>query len=372
MRQMTRPSGEAGFSLLEMIVAVAVTMVVTGAVYGLVSSGNSAFRREPELTDRQQNARVAMDMMQRDIAIAGTNLGPFFQAFSRGQNGVGRLTGPGGQRADHLEVFGNDGTCPDAPAKNGPCPGNDCAYNGDNIVTGAEIPDCYGEDSLTLVLFSNGGAKWGVGHNKHAGDQKFNFPGGQNPPQSQIQGPGDLQEYRPGDGSRPVALSPLNLIRYEIGFDPPAAAETPTSVPALYRSATGGMDPTTGAFHTPTTAADIIAGHWTLLARGVEDLQVQYRDGNGAWTDQPAIVTCAGLCKTPTAAEYNTATREVRVTMSVRAEGYNLQGQTSSGASSRANAVRGSVTTVTSVKALQNYLAAIPPTLACPECPVWR
>jgi hypothetical protein len=58
--------------------------------------------------------------------------------------------------------------------------------------------------------------------------------------------------------------------------------------------------------------------------------------------------------------------------MSVRSDAYNLQGQTTSLASGRANAVRGSVTTVTSVKALQNYLTAIPPTTQCPECPVWR
>ena len=371
MREMSRPAGQSGFSLLELIVALAVTMLVTGAVYGLMSGGNSAFRREPELTDRQQNARVAMDMIQRDIGIAGTNLGPFFQAFARGQNALGPVTGPTGQKSDHLVIFGNDGTCPDAPInKANP-------FNGNNLVTAAKIPDCYGEDALTLVIFSNGGAKWGLGHNKHSGGGTFfNFPPGLQPDGSQITSNKELHEFREGDGTHPQALSPLNMIRYTIGFDPPTATPTATSVPALYRSPTGGTDPTDdGNYFPPTTPANVAAGRWELLARGVEDLQVQYRDGTGIWTDQPTLVSCAGQCKTPTAAEYNTATREVRVTMSVRAEGHNLQGQTTSqatGPGTRANAVRGNVTTVSSVKALHSYLAEIKPTLQCPECPVWR
>lgn len=372
MPKSRRPSGHSGFSLIELIVAMVVTMLVVGAVYGLMAGGNNAFRREPELTDRQQNARVAVEMIQKDISNAGVNLGPFFQSFSRGLNGVGRVTGPQGQVADHLVVFGNDGTCPDSPTNQTKPPTS--AYNGNNIVTAAEMPDCYADDALTLVLFSNGGAKWGLGHNKHAGNQFFNFPPGLQPDGSQITSNEELHEFRPGDSSSPIALSPLNMVRYEIGFDPPSAAFVAgTSVPSLYRSATGGTDPSNdGVFSEPDSAANITAGRWQLLARGVEDLQVQYRDGTGAWTDEPAVVTCGGLCNQPTAAEYNSATREVRVAVSVRAEAYNLQGQTRSAASGRADAVRGTVTTVTSVKALQNYLTAIPPTAQCPTCPVWR
>lgn len=380
MPRSSRPASQSGFSLIELIVAVAVTMVVTGAVYGLMAGGNNAFRREPELTDRQQNARVAVEMMQKDISNAGVNMGPFFQSFSRGLNAAGRVTGPTGLVADHLEVFGNDGTCPDAPAlpainpvTGKACSGSSCPTSGSNFNARGPIPDCYSEEALVLVIYSNGAAKWGLGHNIHAKDFKLNFPSGQQPTGSQINGPSELAEWANGDGTTPQALSPLNMVRYEVGFDPPsAAAVANVSVPSLYRSVTGGRDPADGAFVSPDSAANVTKGRWQLLARGVEDLQVQYRDGSGAWTDQPTVVACAGQCKTPNAAEYNTGTREVRVTMSVRADAHNLQGQTTSLASGRANAVRGSVTTVTSVKALQNYLTAVPPTAQCPECPVWR
>jgi prepilin-type N-terminal cleavage/methylation domain-containing protein len=373
MPQSSRPSGQSGFSLIELIIAVAVTLVITGAVYGLMAGGNNAFRREPELTDRQQNARVAMDLIQKDISNAGVNMGPFFQSFTRNLNGAGRITGPSGQVADHLETFGNDGTCPDAPAANPPT-------NGVNFVTLGHIPDCYGEDAMVLVVFTNGGAKWGLGHNIHAQDKMLNFPGGAQPPDSQMQNlPADLKSYVPGNPASgvPQSLSPLNLVRYEI------APDLVDGVPSLYRSPTGGRNPADGTIlHAPTTAAGIAAGRWQIIARGIEDLQVQYRNGtnrNGTgWDNDPGNSTCLGSpssCVTPSEADYNRGVREVRVTISARAEGQNLQGQTASlaaGAGSRANAVRGSVTSVTTVKALQVYLSQAGPTAACPTCPVWR
>ena len=382
MPQSSRPSGQSGFSLLELIVAMAVTMVVTGAVYGLMAGSNNAFRREPEMTDRQQNARVAMDMIQRDIGNAGVNMGAFFQSFSRNLDGAGRITGPAdvedptlpGEVADHLEIFGNDGTCPDAPTiqENPPGP-----TSGVNINVRGGVPDCYSEESLVLVVYSNGQAKWGLAFNIHSLDSKMvNFPKGQQDETgSQIDSKAALAEYVPGDGSSAVAMSPLQLIRYEIAMDPAGSTTATGGSPALYRSATGGRDLASGTYYEPTSAGNVTLGRWQVLARGVEDLQVQYRNGAAAWSDDPGAVACAGLCAAPTAAEYNSAVREVRVTMTVRAEGHNLQGQTSgtsAGEGSRANAVRGNVTTVTSVKALQVYLSEVPPTAACPTCPVWR
>jgi prepilin-type N-terminal cleavage/methylation domain-containing protein len=378
MPQPSRPASQSGFSLIELLIAMVVTMVVMGAVYGLMAGGNNAFRREPELTERQQNARVAVEMIQKDISNAGVNMGPFFQSFTQNLNAAGRVTGPTGLVADHLEVFGNDGTCPDSPAKPAinpvtgkACNGQECPTSGSNFNSRGPIPDCYSEEALVLVIYSNGAAKWGLGHNIHAKDFKLNFPPGQQPNGSQINSPGELAEWANGDGTTPQALSPLNMVRYEIAFDPPGVAP-PVGVPSLFRSVTGGRDPADGGYAAPDSAANLTKGRWLLLARGIEDLQVQYRNGALVWADDPGAVTCAGQCKTPNAVEYNRGVREVRVTMSVRAEAYNLQGQTRSLASSRADAVRGSVTTVTSVKALQNYLAAVAPTPACPTCPVWR
>ena len=66
-------SKERGFSLVELMVAMTVTLIVSGAIYGLLTSGSNAFRREPELADRQQNIRVAMDLISRDVYNAGAS-----------------------------------------------------------------------------------------------------------------------------------------------------------------------------------------------------------------------------------------------------------------------------------------------------------
>jgi type IV pilus assembly protein PilW len=83
MKQPSR-GGEGGFSLIELTVAMTITLVISGAIYGLIAGGQTAFRREPELSDRQQNIRVAMDLILRDIANAGSGLPPFLQAFTPG------------------------------------------------------------------------------------------------------------------------------------------------------------------------------------------------------------------------------------------------------------------------------------------------
>jgi Tfp pilus assembly protein PilV len=89
-----------GFSLIELMMAMVVTMIMGGAVVGLLVSANRAFRREPEVAERQQNARVAMDMITRDIASAGSGLPAFSQVFTPGFEG-------GGTAADALEMITN-------------------------------------------------------------------------------------------------------------------------------------------------------------------------------------------------------------------------------------------------------------------------
>ena len=113
----------SGFSLVELTIAMLVTLIVSGAIFGLLSGGNAAFRREPELSDRQQNVRVAMDLIQKDIGNAGMQMSDFVQAFTPGDgpqgaappalNGAGPM-GPNGQNSDFLQIFGNTGECPEA------------------------------------------------------------------------------------------------------------------------------------------------------------------------------------------------------------------------------------------------------------------
>ena len=68
---------------------------MSGAIYGLLAGGQNAFRREPELADRQQNIRVAMDLISRDVFNAGAALPTFSQIFTRDRPARGACTGAG-------------------------------------------------------------------------------------------------------------------------------------------------------------------------------------------------------------------------------------------------------------------------------------
>ena len=87
---------ERGFSMVELMVAMTITLIVSGAIYGLLTSGSTAFRREPELADRQQNIRVAMDLISRDVYNAGASLPTFSQVFTRVDPAAARAPAPRG------------------------------------------------------------------------------------------------------------------------------------------------------------------------------------------------------------------------------------------------------------------------------------
>lgn len=342
---------ESGFSLIELLIAVVVTLVITGAVYGLLAGGQNAFRREPELTDRQQNIRSAMDMIGKDAQFAGMEMGTFFQTFTRELNGDGPAGLSG--NSDFLEMFGNDGTCPPVRIR---------STSGSNVDTadGDTIDPCYPEPGPVLVFFKHGQARWGWGHNIHAKDTKLNFPPGQQPDTSQIQKVEDLTCYIPSGApnstkcdkdnpNTPRAIGLLQFVRYEIANDPT------DGVPSLYRSTKGGLGGDDGNY----SAAPSAAGGWQIVARGIEDMQVQYKNGSGAWQDDPGVVACAGVCNNPTVADYNTIIREVKVTLSARSTARNIQGMTTGGAA-LPNAMRGSLTTVFVPRAATQALTTWP------------
>jgi len=82
------------------LVSIMITLIVMGAVFGLLTKGQRSFQREPEVADLQQSARTALDLVTKDILQAGAGLPPEFPAFSR-INGAGDAA-----PTDVLEVIG--------------------------------------------------------------------------------------------------------------------------------------------------------------------------------------------------------------------------------------------------------------------------
>jgi hypothetical protein len=68
-------SRESGFSLLELMMAMAIMMTVIGSVFSLLNPAQGAFAMEPEAADLQQRLRVAADTLYKDLIMAGA--GPY-------------------------------------------------------------------------------------------------------------------------------------------------------------------------------------------------------------------------------------------------------------------------------------------------------
>ena len=64
---------DKGFSLIELLVATAVGMVVLGSMYGVFTIQNKTLGNQEEIVAMQQSVRAGMDMMAREILIAGYN-----------------------------------------------------------------------------------------------------------------------------------------------------------------------------------------------------------------------------------------------------------------------------------------------------------
>jgi hypothetical protein len=62
--------GSGGFSVVELIISLAITLVVTAAIFDLVGQSRRHFDAEPEAAARQQRIRVAVDALHRDLLMA--------------------------------------------------------------------------------------------------------------------------------------------------------------------------------------------------------------------------------------------------------------------------------------------------------------
>jgi Tfp pilus assembly protein PilW len=70
-RYSDKRNGQAGFSVLEMLVAVTIFIIVTGSIYALLELGRSDRNRTSRRGDAQKNARIAMYLIGRDVMNAG-------------------------------------------------------------------------------------------------------------------------------------------------------------------------------------------------------------------------------------------------------------------------------------------------------------
>lgn len=379
---MERRASDRGFSLVELMVAMVITLIISGAIYGLLSSGQSAFRREPALVDRQQNIRIGMDLIARDAQNAGAGMtGTVANLPQIFTNGLNDPAAPGsliseilpGERADYLEIMGNDGSCPTLTL---------CGSPGGSLFTQAPLPACIfgtppgpalayvaGENGPASSASTNPGLLYinvpGPGGGGACGGGNVNLPAGQaaayNPPGNQACGAGgNANTTTPNCRS----ISRIQVVRYELAAENPAVAVNPiTNPPSLWRSEYGRRNVDASANTGPYLGNDPSGNPspWQLVARGIDDMQIRYftacpsPGGPLGWCDIPGVIQNGNL---------NTVVQQVRVTLSARATALNLGGETTYAPGGSA-ARRGQMTTTISPRSALM-------TLSAGNAPLWR
>jgi prepilin-type N-terminal cleavage/methylation domain-containing protein len=255
---------ERGFSLIELLIALVMTLVITGAVMSLLIEGNRAFQIQPEMTERQQNIRAGMDAIMRDVANAGAGLPPLAQVFTVGLNGAG-TTAPSGTNRDILEMLTNSRGFDPAPA----CVPQGTAASGTTIRFGSLETHMDGTTrlassfsagmpvalisgnfySLRTINAVTSGVAAGVPADQCTTAALPALTLNADP----CAPPGNM-----GAGCQVSAVVFQDLVRYYIAQDP----DSPDPVhptPALWRQST--------------------ADGTQIVARGVEDMRVRYRSG---------------------------------------------------------------------------------------------
>ena len=107
---------EAGFSLIEVLVATAIMLVVTGGIFTVLNPSGAMFKAQPEVVDMQQRLRIGVDTLTRDLMMAGAgaysgsqsgSLAGFFAPIqpSRQGNDPALDDGPGTFFTDRITIF---------------------------------------------------------------------------------------------------------------------------------------------------------------------------------------------------------------------------------------------------------------------------
>jgi prepilin-type N-terminal cleavage/methylation domain-containing protein len=66
-----RRQGQPGFTILELIIAMAIFLIICGAMFELLNLSQKKYNSETQLTAAFQDARLAMDQIVRDVNISG-------------------------------------------------------------------------------------------------------------------------------------------------------------------------------------------------------------------------------------------------------------------------------------------------------------
>lgn len=70
-RRIRSRAAQAGFTIIEMMIATAIMMAVTAATFALMSPAQGMFAAQPQVMDMQQRMRIGVDTLYKDLLMTG-------------------------------------------------------------------------------------------------------------------------------------------------------------------------------------------------------------------------------------------------------------------------------------------------------------
>jgi prepilin-type N-terminal cleavage/methylation domain-containing protein len=127
MRTASPGPSQAGFSMIELIVALTVMLMVVGAVFSLARDSMKVAATTYEMTDAQQNMRTAQEFINRDLMNAGDGLESISyirvpQSFVTSYVTLNPVTDPATPGIINLGIFTTDNNVPANTAVTGTVP----------------------------------------------------------------------------------------------------------------------------------------------------------------------------------------------------------------------------------------------------------
>lgn len=260
-----------GFSLIEVLVALTITLIVMSSVFSLLTKGQRSFEREPEIAELQQNARAGLDAIAKDLAVAGYRTPP---------NIAIQWADGGGTTPDEITIIYGDPLLPTVQSL--PCKdqqgGGACntigqsstlfidfdsfeppqfdpvnAYSDGTALVILETEDCNGDGEMGIVQFD-------LSNDPVLASGKLKLT--HNPGQSgSLNLPEGFNEEVTADCA---VIGAFRVVQYRVNPLPPA------DNPTMERRELGAGE------------------DWIPLAANIEDFQVQYGVGSAAnWVDSP-------------------------------------------------------------------------------------
>ena len=258
-----------GFTLVELMVAMAISLVVMGAIFLTFKSQQDSYVIQDQITATQQNLRAAMYMLTRDIQMAGyyTNFdGDQFtmdwddldgdtepiRPLIFGQNNV-----PGGSgvknNTDEIVIVKANTITSTSIINFGVLGDNDSAAG--NTITLNDLVIGAGDNEIDL---NDSGKRFGVMVKQDLGMAEFFeiTQGSGGPPFSTTVGSGFTETYGPGD-----LIYKVDVVIYRVDED--------ATNPDLRRRNLGSDN------------------GYRVVAENIDNLQFRYLLSDGTWTNNP-------------------------------------------------------------------------------------